>query len=540
MKCCDLWVDTKLHISLLTNTDNYKNYNAIYIESFNDNIYENISKIQTSKIIFIKRDYAFNFINSCMQFFQNGIIIMTHNSDYSLDEKYISLLNNDKIKKWYALNAIIRHPKLIAIPLGLANPYHPFGIHLDHGDVNLFDKVCKKNICKTQLLYINFNVDTNKNVRLPIKDLMMKKGFNTEISNLNQFEYWEKLAQHCFAISPFGNGIDCYRIWECIYLHTIPICQKHVAYEQFSHLPILFVDNYDCITKEFLEEKYVEMSTKTYDLSIAKLSYYKNEINKLLNANTIEINKLIHKYKDTNIHIITYGDHQFENNKRKLRVQMNNFKHKFKTAELYDETVLDDEFKIKFKDVLSKKRGAGYWIWKIYIILKKLREIENDEVLIYLDAGCTLNNHGIKRFYEYIDMVKTSKYGMLSFELPFVEDEWTTTKIFEYFNVQNDVNITKSNQLHNTILIMRKCLHSVDVILNAYQALCDDPLLYTDAYNEHHGNSINFKDNRHDQSIFSVIKKKKGCVVITEETWFAPNWNSEASLNSPIWATRFR
>ena len=142
MKCCDLWVDTKLHISLLTNTDNYKNYNAIYIESFNDNIYENISKIQTSKIIFIKRDYAFNFINSCMQFFQNGIIIMTHNSDYSLDEKYISLLNNDKIKKWYALNAIIRHPKLIAIPLGLANPYHPFGIHLDHGDVNLFDKVC--------------------------------------------------------------------------------------------------------------------------------------------------------------------------------------------------------------------------------------------------------------------------------------------------------------------------------------------------------------------------------------------------------------
>ena len=55
MKCCDLWVDTKLHISLLTNTDNYKNYNAIYIESFNDNIYENISKIQTSKIIFIKR-----------------------------------------------------------------------------------------------------------------------------------------------------------------------------------------------------------------------------------------------------------------------------------------------------------------------------------------------------------------------------------------------------------------------------------------------------------------------------------------------------
>ena len=36
---------------------------------------------------------------------------------------------------------------------------------------------------------------------------------------------------------------------------------------------------------------------------------------------------------------------------------------------------LDDDFVAKNKELLSKPRGAGYWVWKPYIILKTLKMI---------------------------------------------------------------------------------------------------------------------------------------------------------------------
>ena len=46
----------------------------------------------------------------------------------------------------------------------------------------------------------------------------------------------------------------------------------------YKELPILFVENYDIISIEYLNKKYDEFQNKTFDLEKLNLKYWKNKI----------------------------------------------------------------------------------------------------------------------------------------------------------------------------------------------------------------------------------------------------------------------
>ena len=86
---------------------------------------------------------------------------------------------------------------------------------------------------------------------------------------------------------------------------------------------------------------------------------------------------------------------------------------------------------------------------------------------------------------------------------------------------------------------MKKNEHLLKIIDLLMKALEYDALMYTDYYNrgpQHPG----FKENRHEQSIFSLLRKIHGSVVIDgDESWMQPFGQGE-SLKYPFWATRSR
>lgn len=114
------------------------------------------------------------------------------------------------------------------------------------------------------------------------------------------------------------------------------------------------------------------------------------------------------------IHLITYADKKYEKAKYRIIKEAKDTKW-FNTIKGYSPDDLSDDFKEKNKEILSFKRGAGYWIWKYYIIKKRLHEIQDNDVLIYLDAGCTINKHGKKRFYKYLNMLNDDN-PLISFQ----------------------------------------------------------------------------------------------------------------------------
>jgi hypothetical protein len=51
---------------------------------------------------------------------------------------------------------------------------------------------------------------------------------------------------------------------------------------------------------------------------------------------------------------------------------------------------LSESFTKRFADLLTLKRGGGYYCWKAEILLQQLDMADEGDIIIYSDAGCTL------------------------------------------------------------------------------------------------------------------------------------------------------
>jgi hypothetical protein len=239
----------------------------------------------------------------------------------------------------------------------------------------------------------------------------------------------------------------------------------------------------------------------------------------------------------TVIHFISYGDSKYLEAKKRIEqeaIDMN----VFSTINIYSPLNIDESFMSKHMNILSHVKGNGYWLWKEYFILKRLNEIDAGEYLVYCDSGCTINSNGINRFNEYIEMIDKSESGILSFQLCFPEEWYTTSQIFNSLDISNTSSIRTSGQFVGGILIMKKCDNVMNIFNKFFKIINQDQKLITDHYNKI--NQIKeFIDNRHDQSILSVIRKLYGSVIIPDETWYA-NFNCNQAKFIPFLATRKR
>jgi len=267
MRMAELCVDITSHIMKLN-----QKFDSLLLLDRPDPVI--IRQLGNFNIIYIKVDFIEHFFRQFYNLLCHDVVIITHNGDYGITNKYVQILNLPKIKRWFAQNTLIRHPKLVTIPIGIAN------LQYKHGNKHLLQQIGKLELPKERLLYVNFNVQTNYRVRNPIMDLLTRKRYKTigGVKPLDQELYWREIASSKFCVAPPGNGIDCHRIWECICLNTIPICINSIGYEQFKELPILFIDDWDLITDIFLERKWEEFSQKTFNKDKCYMEYWKKRI----------------------------------------------------------------------------------------------------------------------------------------------------------------------------------------------------------------------------------------------------------------------
>ncbi len=215
------------------------------------------------------------------------------------------------------------------------------------------------------------------------------------------------------------------------------------------------------------------------------------------------------------INFITYGNREF-------LIQKNHLINLAKKSEFFDYCVsyspkdLSGQFKKQFSEILSEKRGGGYWIWKYFILNDSFENMNLNDILVYSDSGSSFNNKGEARFKYYIDELNSSDKGTLRFKMDFVENQWTTKEIFNYFDINPESSHGKSGQFHATHMIFKKNENSLEILNSFKELLNKDPYLITDIYNEN-GQIDSFKDNRHDQSILSLLSKIYGCVEITKD-----------------------
>lgn len=196
--------------------------------------------------------------------------LVTHNSDINFTSKEIDYVLNlfPNIDTWYTQNLVASHPKVKPIPIGIANP------KWSHGNQDRFTKIQLKKVNKFQGVYINFNISTNPRAR---QECLAKIGFpyNLQLEKnypdassikahdnfveSTQERYLSDMAASYFTMSPIGNGVDCHKTWEALYMKSIPIVTRWYGVEKFKELgiPIVIID-------DWCEFKDLDLSEENY------------------------------------------------------------------------------------------------------------------------------------------------------------------------------------------------------------------------------------------------------------------------------------
>jgi hypothetical protein len=208
-------------------------------------------------------------------------ILISGHSDYSIQDKDVEYYSP---KRWYTVNKETDNQNVHSLPLGITNNTNESELHPIYGNLDIMIEIMNEDIRITNLVYMNFNVNTFYEEREKVYNWFKDKEWVTIGNIQNTIEgrkiFLREIKSHTFVLCPRGNGIDTHRLWETLYLGRIPIVLKHIANQDFRDLPICFIDDWNMITESFLEKEKVRISSQTFSLEKLKISYWINKIRK--------------------------------------------------------------------------------------------------------------------------------------------------------------------------------------------------------------------------------------------------------------------
>lgn len=238
------------------------------------------------------------------------------------------------------------------------------------------------------------------------------------------------------------------------------------------------------------------------------------------------------------LHLLSFGApyESFKNAHKRFYANARSF-NSFDSISIFSEKTIYKFCKdiTKYKDTLSRTKGYGYWVWKYFLISELMNVVEENDIILYADIGCTFNKKGSKKFKEYI--AKTKENGALTFELE--HQEFKYTKKDTYVEVFGDSleNYYSPQRLAGIFFVANNKFNKLIIEEIKRIAISDDFQLLSDK-NSQLKNHEGFIEHRHDQSLFSLICKKYNLLTLKDETYFR-NFQKEG-IKFPIWASRNR
>lgn len=92
-------------------------------------------------------------------------------------------------------------------------------------------------------------------------------------------EIYKRNRQYPFWLSPRGNGLDCHRTWEALYLNRIPIVWNDTLVSLYENLPVLIINSHHELNVSFLQKKLKEItSKKDYQYEKLRHAYWRRLI----------------------------------------------------------------------------------------------------------------------------------------------------------------------------------------------------------------------------------------------------------------------
>lgn len=169
------------------------------------------------------------------------------------------------------------------------------------------------------------------------------------------------------------------------------------------------------------------------------------------------------------INFVTFANKNYMNTNR-IAKQAKEFGFFNKIFQLNEENI--PNFIKKHKRFINlNKYGFGLWIWKPKVIYDILLTMNNDDILVYCDAGIYINKKGKERFKFYLEKLKD--YELITF---CTSDKYKAQQFVKQDAIMSyypDFNKQWNKLCYAGLMIIRKNVKAVQLI-NDWLKLCEN------------------------------------------------------------------
>jgi hypothetical protein len=217
----------------------------------------------------------------------------------------------------------------------------------------------------------------------------------------------------------------------------------------------------------------------------------------------VEVHRRPDSAQNHSVHLVTYahGPEVFHKNRHIAAYSAINRGIDF--MYLYRKENLDPQF-LQDNPILNEKPGAGYWLWKPYLILKTLEQMPEGDVLLYADSGLLIS----RPISEFIaDMLKTKDIVLFDYD----SLEYGTASsvangdTFAAVDCQTEACF-KSPHVWAGLVLLRNSPKS-RAFIQQWLSLCQNTALLTGQPSKT-PNQPNFSQQQHDEGILCALAAK--------------------------------
>lgn len=190
-------------------------------------------------------------------------------------------------------------------------------------------------------------------------------------------------------------------------------------------------------------------------------------------------------------------------------------KYGFNGAISYTDKNKEWNFLKDYKDITTV-RGYGYWRWKTEILLDAMSQVNDNDIVAYIDSGNVIINSldYIFKICEEQNIVLFDNRDGSPTGAIHNNKNWTKRDCFILMDCDRD-EYYNGPQVDASYQFYKK---TPDVIefLNQYDTYCRNENIISDLPNITKDNLPEFKDHRHDQSILSLMAIKNNIKLLPE------------------------
>lgn len=161
---------------------------------------------------------------------------------------------------------------------------------------------------------------------------------------------------------------------------------------------------------------------------------------------------------------------------------------------------IDPEFYKKNKEILELPRGAGYWLWKPYFILKTMNELPDNSIIFYLDSGVFFK----KPITKILELLKKYDMVLVGYGKPIPLGHQLKKEAYQALPLPVTPDILMQQALWGTFLFIKNTKETREFISKWLKA-CENKDALTDTPLDPKNQIPHFGAHLHDQALLSAL-----------------------------------